>query len=120
MSKKAAWFLVYGLVVALASQAAAQRITLPEGDARAGKEALRVMQCYACHEIAGSGLPTPHARLRGTPLGATQSRWSSDSLAAAILAPAHQRPERQMGDYSEAMTVRQLIDIVAYLKSLGS
>ena len=69
--------------------------------------------------LVGSDFSAPHAQLLGVTLGATQARWSPDSLAAAILAPAHDRPEGQMGDYSEAMTVRQLIDIVTSLQSLG-
>ncbi len=98
---------------------AAPRVVFPQGDAAAGKQALQAMQCYTCHELASTDFPAPHAQLRGVPLGAVQARRSADSLVAAILAPAHDRPEGQMGDYSEAMTVRQLIDIVAYLQSLG-
>lgn len=118
-TRAAGWTLVSALIVALAGRVEAQGLALPQGAAAAGKAAVRLMQCYACHEIQGSDFPAPHARLRGTSLGAAQGRWSRDSLAAAILAPAHRRPEGQMGDYSEAMTVRQLIDIVAYLQSLA-
>lgn len=119
ITKTAARPILAALLVAVAGCMGAQQLSLPAGDAAAGKGSVQTMQCYACHEIAGSDFPAPHAQLRGVALGATQANWSRDSLAAAILAPAHARPEGQMGDYSEAMTVRQLIDIVAYLQSLG-
>jgi hypothetical protein len=108
------------LALALAGCAQApEQLRFPAGDAVAGKETLRAMQCHTCHELASTDFPAPHAQLRGVPLGAIQASWSGDTLIAAILAPAHDRPEGQMGDYSEAMTVRQLIDIVAYLQTLG-
>jgi hypothetical protein len=112
--------MVVGLLVAFgAGVAQGQGVSLPVGNADAGKEAARAMQCHVCHEIVGSGFPAPHAELRGPVLGAAHAGRAADSLAAAILAPSHDRAEGQMGDYSEAMTVRQLIDIVAYLRSLG-
>jgi hypothetical protein len=50
-------------------------------------------------------------------------------IVESIIAPSHRVPEgiegvrnqdmSRMGDYSEAMTVRQLIDIVAFLELLG-
>jgi cytochrome c2 len=122
-AKAAGRLLLPAVIVALAAcvEAQPQRVFLPQGDAVAGKESARTMQCYACHEIAGSEFPAPHAQLRGAApaLGAAQAQWSRDSVATVILAPSHERAEGQMGDYREAMTVRQLIDIVAYLQSLG-
>ena len=93
---------------------------LPQGQVAAGKEALRAMQCFVCHEIAGSEFPAPHAQPPvSVRLGAEQAPWARERLAGSILSPAHPLADGRMGDYSEAMTVRQLVDIVAYLQSLG-
>jgi mono/diheme cytochrome c family protein len=102
---------------------------LPPGDSAAGKQAVRQMQCFVCHRITGSDFPAPHAQPRvPATLGAKQAQESRERLAESIIAPSHRVPKdtsgtvsggmSRMGDYSEAMTVRQLIDIVAYLKSL--
>ncbi|HEX9611754.1 MAG TPA: c-type cytochrome [Gemmatimonadales bacterium] len=103
---------------------------LPGGDVAAGKEAVQAMQCFVCHEIVGSDFPAPHAQpLVMVSLGAEKARQSRERLAESIIAPSHRVPEgvasltsaglSRMGDYSEVMTVRQLIDIVAYLQSVG-
>ena len=61
------------------------------------------------------------------PIDATVTQKSREQLAEAILAPSHviregvadvDLPElSRMGDYTEALTVRQLIDVVTYVKS---
>jgi cytochrome c2 len=107
------------LLLAVGGCRAEQQVSLPVGDPAAGEATVAAMRCYVCHEMIGSKFPPAHAHVPGITLGATQARWTRDSLAAAILAPSHERPEGQMGDYSEVMTVRQLIDIVAYLQTLG-
>jgi cytochrome c2 len=110
---------VVAMVSALAACAGERaEFLLPQGQAAAGQEAVREQQCFACHEFAGSTLPAPHAALRAPRLGAKQARWTRERLADRILTPAHPLAEGRMGDYTEAMTVRQLIDIVAYLQSL--
>lgn len=103
---------------------------LPAGDVAAGKAAVQAMQCFVCHEIVGSDFPPPHAQPPVlVSLGAATARQSREQLAESIIAPSHRVPEgvpsvtsaglSRMGDYSEVMTVRQLIDIVAYLQSVG-
>lgn len=102
---------------------------LPEGDPVAGKEAVRTMQCYVCHEFAGSDLPAPHAQPEvPVDIGVAQAAQSRGQLIESIIAPSHKVPEdlegatsgelSRMGDYSHAMSVRQLVDIVAYIQSL--
>ncbi len=66
----------------------------------------------------------------GPELGSEQASLKACELAESIIAPSHRiSAEVQlasegnlspMGDFTETMTVRQLIDLVAYLKSLGS
>jgi hypothetical protein len=103
---------------------------LPDGDPTMGRSAFVEMRCYVCHAVVGDTFPEPHA----TPpvpvaLGRNVGMMSRGAITEAIIAPSHRIPEgiesvrrgelSRMGDYSEAMTVRQLIDIVAYLETLG-
>jgi hypothetical protein len=108
----------------------AVRAFFPDGDPSAGRLAVDEMRCYVCHAVADGSFPEPHASPPvPIALGSNLARMSRGSLVEAIIAPSHRIPEglegvrggelSRMGDYSEAMTVRQLIDIVAYLEALG-
>ncbi len=120
------------MVVACAPEGGEQaRFFFPDGDPDAGRAAFSAMQCYACHHVIGDDFPDPHA----TPplevsLGPEIATLSRGAIAESIIAPSHGITAEfeqvlsgelsRMGDYSEAMTVRQFIDIVAYLEWLGS
>lgn len=101
----------------------------PEGDAAAGKKVFHAMKCYVCHAVPGGDFPAPHARPPvDVPLGSLQSGQSRERLAESILAPSHRiapgvlledKGLSRMGDFSESMSVRQLIDLTAYLESLA-
>jgi len=117
-------------LLVLSACAEAGGFHLPAGDVAAGREAVAAMQCHACHAIAGGDFPPPHAQPPvPVTLGAAQAGQPRERLAESIIAPGHRVLNGQrgvtsggmsrMGDYSEVMTVRQLIDIVAYLQSLG-
>ena len=103
---------------------------LPEGDAAAGRAAFITLQCTRCHTVAGADLPAPHAdpgqRLA---LGGkvAQLRSYGDLLTAIVhpqrelsdLLPAAQRKAMTtspMPGLNDTMTVRQLIDLVAFLQ----
>jgi hypothetical protein len=107
----------------------AQQFALPKGDAERGREAFLALRCHACHRVQGASLPAPVA----TPpvpitLGAAPSSYTDGSLVTAIVAPSHSitRAEygesvasggiSRMADLTSVMTVRQLIDIVAFLR----
>ncbi len=120
------------VVVACDGPEAAERATFffPDGDPEAGRTAFAQMQCYACHGVIGDDFPEPHATPPlPAPLGPDLAARSRGQVAEAVIAPYHRIPDDleavhrgevpQMGDYSEAMTVRQLIDIVSYLETLG-
>jgi hypothetical protein len=111
-------------------QKASRGFHMPNGDPARGRQALVELRCTACHTVYGADdLPAPVAdppvpvRLGGV---VTQAK-TDGQLAASILDPSHHirsgdsgGPVRsqglsRMGDFSEAMTTRQLIDIVAYL-----
>lgn len=106
------------------------RLRLPRGDAAAGKEAFVALGCHNCHAVVGVVLPTPVAAPPAPGLG---NPWpvppSEERLLASILDPSHDInrlfPERmtqdptghsRMGDFSRVMTVRQLVDIAAFLE----
>ena len=109
------------------------KFTMPAGDAEAGKAAFQKMECYSCHNVPGAGFPAERSSGGvGPTLGAQYSKLPAGYLAESII-NSHQyisgtlekyrgldKVSSKMGDYSSIMTVRELIDIVAYLKHLGS
>jgi len=106
-------------------------VTLPAGNAKAGRQAFQDLKCYLCHQKAGeTQLPTPVGTARGPNLDDTLRRQSPSEVAAAIVAPSHSMSVRTpkalrpglanesvspMGDFSATLTVRQLADLLAYL-----
>lgn len=104
---------------------------MPYGDPAKGKVAFASLKCYACHRVAGEDLPPPVADPPvPVVLGGKVSYARTDGeLAAAILEPSHKLASghprasltsgslSRMGEFSEAMTARELIDLVAFLQS---
>ena len=105
---------------------------LPDGDPARGRQALVELRCTACHTVYGeTDLPAPVAdppvpvQLGGVVTGVR----TDGALTASIVQPSHRirngdvpgqvrsQGLSRMGDFSEAMTVRQLVDIVAYLQT---
>jgi hypothetical protein len=104
-------------------------INLPQGNAKAGKQAFQDLLCTSCHRVQGeSSFPKPVTGYEGPILGAGKSQQNDSDLATSIINPSHKiSPDIQerirsskspMTDYSDAITVRQLVDIVAYLQSV--
>lgn len=109
-------------------------IVLPKGDAKAGKQAFLDLKCDACHRVAGEKvLPLPLAEMRGPDLDATLRSRDASEVAAAIIVPSHSSSVRSspsvkealarqmnspMADFSGVLTVRQLSDLLAYLRSV--
>lgn len=108
-------------------------LTLPVGNAQAGRQAFLDLKCTACHRIrAEAGFPAPFSDSLGPDLDARPPHRTPSDLATAIVAPSHAvstgidaalktRLEgvlSPMGDFNQAMTVRQLSDMVAYLRSI--
>jgi mono/diheme cytochrome c family protein len=127
----------FGFVAALAAAQptadpyAVVTVTLPAGDAKAGRQAFQDLKCYACHQKAGeTQFPAPVGAARGPDLDSTLRRQSASDVAAAIVVPSHSMSVRTpkalrptlaresaspMGDFSKTLTVRQLADLLAYL-----
>jgi mono/diheme cytochrome c family protein len=107
-------------------------LSLPVGDAVGGREAFIALRCNSCHAVAGDKeLAVPPAQKPGPILGVRQSQYKPNFIADSIIFPSHviqtdsdgRDPGdhiSRMGDFSDTITVRQLADIVAYLKSLDN
>lgn len=109
----------------------AQGFHLPDGDPVPGQTAFVEMRCHSCHSVVGVVLPAPVADPPvPVALGGKVARGRTDGeLLTAIIDPSHviasgYRSElvrsgklSRMGDFSETMTARQAIDLVAFIHS---
>lgn len=105
-------------------------LVVPVGDPLAGRQAFINLSCTSCHAVLGDpSLPSPTSADRGPTFGPAQAQQQLGRLVTSIVSPSHSIPieirarlEEQvspMGDFSDRMTVRQLIDLVAYLRAQG-
>ena len=110
-------------------------VVLPAGDPQSGRQAFIDLRCTVCHRVEGeTRFPAPVVESQGPDLNRGLVRRPASDLAAAIIVPSHsmsvktseqvkQRlrhmPLSPMPDYSRAMTVRQLADLLAYLGPIG-
>jgi mono/diheme cytochrome c family protein len=108
------------------------QLILPEGDVQAGKRAFVTVGCASCHSVEGvDGLPKPTVQ-PPVPIvfGRRQaSRPTNARLVTAIVNPnihiseAHKGELVRLGDgsrmsdFTRALTVRELVDLVAFLQS---
>jgi len=106
------------------------QFTLPEGEPKAGREVFVKLECYKCHEVKKERFP--NAPKRGTETGPEltgmgglhPAEYLAESIlnpnAVIVTGPGYAGPDGLsiMPDYRESLTVGELIDLVAYLKSL--
>jgi mono/diheme cytochrome c family protein len=106
------------------------KFLLPPGDAAEGRKVFASMECYACHEVKGETFPqnpkTPRAT--GPALTGMGAHHPAEYFAESIINPNRvivQGPGyagadglSKMPSYADSMTLKQLVDVVAYLKSL--
>jgi hypothetical protein len=108
-------------------------VTLPVGDVQAGRKAFVDLKCTACHAVPSeSEFPAPVSANPGPPIDARVGGRDVSYLVTAIATPSHELSASldeavraqlagalsPMGDFSHAMTVRQLVDLQAYLRSV--
>ncbi len=103
---------------------------MPPGDPQKGKKVYIAMECFTCHEIKGQHFPGAGKKPGdvGPELTGMGQHHPVEYLAEAIMnpnrviieGPGYTGPDglSKMPDYNDSLTVRQLIDLVAYLKSL--
>jgi hypothetical protein len=106
------------------------RFTLPPGDPAAGRQAFVDLKCYACHAIKGEQFPLKpgEAAVAGPDLTGMGRHHPTEYLVESLVNPSAvliDGPGYVGGDgrsimpATPAMTLAQLIDLVAYLKSQG-
>ena len=106
--------------------------SLPEGDPKVGQAVFVELQCNSCHQIPGveqlqSEVGEPQISVK---LGGKVSKIKTyGELVTSVINPSHRLVkgypadkiqsdgESKMRNYNDLMTVRQLIDLVAFLQS---
>lgn len=101
--------------------------TPPAGDAARGREVFTRLECFTCHAISGAPFPPPSRP--GPELTDVGGHHRAGYLAESIMNPnalivegrGHTGPDGRsiMPDYRDSLSLGDLIDLVAYLKSLG-
>jgi mono/diheme cytochrome c family protein len=106
------------------------KFVLPPGDPVRGRRVFVTLECFACHDVKGERFPRPSktAPGMGPELTAMGSHHPPEYFAESIMNPnrviivgeGYTGPDgrSKMPDYSETLTVRELVDLVAYLQSL--
>ena len=101
--------------------------TPPAGDAAHGREVFARLECFTCHAVRGAAFPRP--RHPGPDLTDVGRHHPAGYLAESIVSPnavivegrGYTGPDGRssMPDYRDSLSVGDLIDVVAYLRSLG-
>jgi mono/diheme cytochrome c family protein len=114
------------------------RFAIPAGDHDAGRQVFVDFECFKCHEVVGEDFPAPKAEQGdvGSPLSGMGAMHPAEYFVETIIDPnasvawriKHHKAETKgylgpdgttkMPSYNDSMTVQQLIDLVAYMKSL--
>ncbi len=102
---------------------------LPDGDKDAGQVAFVVLQCNLCHTVAGSESDTTN-KLTVTLGGDVNRVRTYGELVTSIINPSHKISQADIDaallvngesamesvELNHVMTVKQLVDLVAYLQ----
>ena len=95
---------------------------LATGNALSGREAFSQLQCGVCHKVAGDEAfqsPTTDGPELGSKLAGLSANVLADSIVASHSSTrAKATPVTLSADYAKVITVRQLIDLVGFMKSL--
>lgn len=91
-----------------------------DGDPVAGRRAFIDLKCIDCHRVAEDPHLPRGPRAMAGPLLHDLDRYSPSELGKIIFSTKTGENEelygRRMKDYTEKMHVRQLVDVVAYLR----
>jgi putative copper export protein len=98
----------------------------PPGDPARGRQVFRRLECYRCHRVAGERFPPPSGPgPELTDMGAHHpAAYLAESVmnpdAVIVDGPGYTGPDGRsaMPDYRDNLSVAELIDLVAYLKTL--
>jgi L-cysteine S-thiosulfotransferase len=104
---------------------------LPEGNVEQGKVAFVALGCNSCHAVTGVDLPKPMVQ-PAVPVvlgGEVPEKLSDAYIVTSMIDPSYQLApaypkdqitaggQSRMPHYADKMTVRQLIDVTAFLQS---
>lgn len=101
----------------------------PPGNPARGRDAFVKFECYSCHEVHGEAFPAPKERDKVGPELAFMSRLHEpEYFAESIIHPGaviekgkgYSAPDgsSKMPSFNDSMTVQEVIDLVAFLRSL--
>ncbi|MEX0288627.1 MAG: hypothetical protein AB3N14_05915 [Flavobacteriaceae bacterium] len=102
---------------------------LPAGDIEVGKATYERLACNECHSISGIAWKGGSDSLKISLGGEVTIEKSYGELVTSVINPSHKIARRyrkvatteeglsKMKNYNEAMTVQELIDLVAFLQS---
>ncbi|MFQ5839363.1 MAG: c-type cytochrome [Candidatus Methylomirabilales bacterium] len=103
------------------------KFALPQGDLKKGRQVFVKMECYRCHTVQGETF-TAEPGQAGPDLTGMGAHHPAAYFAESIMYPnrvivldeGHTGPDglSTMPSYNDQLTVTQLLDLVAYLKSL--
>jgi mono/diheme cytochrome c family protein len=106
------------------------KFLMPRGDAAKGRDVFVSMECFACHAVRGEDFPKSSKRDQGPgpDLTGMGSHHPAEYFAESIVNPNRVIIQgagytgsdglSKMPGYGDTMTVQQLVDVVAYLRSL--
>ncbi len=103
-------------------------MVMPEGDVAAGRKAFVELSCHSCHNVSRDPSLTPvEPKGNGPDLSTAAGITTAGYQTTSIISPSHivvyeywgkEKQKSPMPDLTRSMTVRQLIDLVAYLQSV--
>lgn len=135
------------MAVTLCCVGCTEELFLPEGDPKAGREAFVDWGCYVCHRVSGEEFEEPTVEPPvPVVLASPTYNKGRHYLAESIIAPSHRfaKPRRSQGlgeapfsipnepqeyenikqgsqsrmvEYGDVMTIKDWVDIVAYLEA---
>ena len=100
------------------------RFTVPKGDPTKGKTVFEKFECYYCHEVRGEQFPSPTEDAPElSQMGALHPvEFFAESIMNpdAVVPKAYRQSDGKspMTDFTAKMTVKELIDVSAYVASL--
>ncbi len=100
------------------------RFTLPRGDAARGRAVFSRYECYSCHQVRGDDFPEPTESApelsQMGPLHPAEFFAESIVNPNAVVSKEYRNSDgtSPMTDFTEKMTLREWIDVSAYVASL--
>jgi len=84
-------------------------------------------ECYSCHQVLGENFPAPGGEAVGPELSQMGPMHPPEYFVESIMNPGAVIDDRyraadgrsKMPSFNDIMTVEELIDLAAFLKSLG-